>query len=54
MGIFLLLIACGGFAFTMNSIGFAIGSLEEKEKIRKNKVNAITRYMKKAKIPDVL
>lgn len=31
LGIFLLLIACGGFAFTMNSIGFALQKISEKQ-----------------------
>ncbi|CAD8141792.1 unnamed protein product [Paramecium pentaurelia] len=54
LGIFLLLVACGGFAFTMNSIGFALSSLEEKSNIRKQKVSLLNKYMKKANIPDVL
>ncbi|CAD8144569.1 unnamed protein product [Paramecium pentaurelia] len=54
LGIFLLLVACGGFAFTMNSIGFALSSLQEKSNIRKQKVSLLNKYMKKAKIPDLL
>ncbi|CAD8144672.1 unnamed protein product [Paramecium octaurelia] len=54
LGIFLLLVACGGFAFTMNSIGFALSSLEEKSNVRKQKVSLLNKYMKKAQIPDLL
>ncbi|CAD8056617.1 unnamed protein product [Paramecium sonneborni] len=54
LGIFLLLVACGGFAFTMNSIGFALSSLEEKSNVTKQKVSLLNKYMKKVNIPDVL
>ncbi|CAK75082.1 unnamed protein product (macronuclear) [Paramecium tetraurelia] len=54
LGIILLLVACGGFAFTMNSIGFALSSLEERTNVRKSKVNVLNKYMKQANIPDGL
>ncbi|CAD8139890.1 unnamed protein product [Paramecium pentaurelia] len=54
LGIILLLVACGGFAFTMNSIGFALSTLEEKTNVRKSKVNILNKYMKQANIPDGL
>ncbi|CAD8053481.1 unnamed protein product [Paramecium sonneborni] len=54
LGIILLLVACGGFAFTMNSIGFALSSLEERTNVRKSKTNILNKYMKKANIPDGL
>lgn len=46
LGIILLLVACGGFAFTMNSIGFALSSLEERTNVRKSKINVLNKYMK--------
>ncbi|CAD8206842.1 unnamed protein product [Paramecium pentaurelia] len=54
LGIFLLLIACGGFAFTMNSIGFALQKISEKSSQTKDKLSQVNKYMKKAKIPETL
>ncbi|CAD8117908.1 unnamed protein product [Paramecium sonneborni] len=54
LGIFLLLIACGGFAFTMNSIGFALQKISEKQSQNKEKLSQVNKYMKKAKIPETL
>lgn len=54
MGIVLLLIACGGFAFTMNSIGFALQEINGQNKIKKEKINGINRFMKKAHISNHL
>lgn len=39
LGIFLLLVACGGFAFTMNSIGFALQKISEKSSVTKHKIS---------------
>ncbi|CAD8043177.1 unnamed protein product [Paramecium primaurelia] len=54
LGIFFLLVACGGFAFTMNSIGFALSTLEERKNNRKSRVNNLNKYMKQANISDGL
>ncbi|CAD8113839.1 unnamed protein product [Paramecium sonneborni] len=54
LGIFLLLIACGGFAFTMNSIGFALQKISEKQSQTKDKLSQVNKYMKKARIPETL
>ncbi|CAK69994.1 unnamed protein product (macronuclear) [Paramecium tetraurelia] len=54
IGIVLLLIACGGFAFTMNSIGFALQEIDGQNKLKKEKINGINRFMKKAGISNQL
>ncbi|CAD8150179.1 unnamed protein product [Paramecium octaurelia] len=54
IGIVLLLIACGGFAFTMNSIGFALQEIDGQSKLKKEKINGINRFMKKAGISNQL
>ncbi|CAD8080266.1 unnamed protein product [Paramecium sonneborni] len=54
IGILLLLIACGGFAFTMNSIGFALQEIDGQNKLKKEKINGINRFMKKAAISNQL
>ncbi|CAD8075287.1 unnamed protein product [Paramecium primaurelia] len=54
IGILLLLIACGGFAFTMNSIGFALQEINGQNKLKKEKINSINRFMKKVGISNQL
>ncbi|CAD8160415.1 unnamed protein product [Paramecium octaurelia] len=54
IGILLLLVACGGFAFTMNSIGFALQEIDGQKKLKKEKINGANRLMKKTGISNHL
>ncbi|CAK80377.1 unnamed protein product (macronuclear) [Paramecium tetraurelia] len=54
IGILLLLIACGGFAFTMNSIGFALQEIDGQNKLKKEKIKGANKLMKKVGISNHL
>lgn len=53
-GVLLLLIACGVFAFTMNSVGSALQQIDQKKNETRKKQQHVNDYMKKAKLDNDL
>ncbi|KAM3136932.1 hypothetical protein pb186bvf_011017 [Paramecium bursaria] len=50
-GVFFLLIACGVFSFTMNTIGNTMQQLSQKQDQYQKKISDINNYMGKVKLP---